>query len=131
MNIRNVTGHAASGVNVSKRRIFPARYNHRQIFVRRRHHPTVGRIDLVKLFQPAFAQDLEKKLVRKLSLLVFRGHDPFIDHDPLDAANRFLFRNARVGDAVKMSLQQRLFLFCTELAIFWEPLVMSARYEIE
>src|ERR1700736_1153668 len=53
----------ARGVNISQSRIFPARNENWQIFLRGSHHPTVSRIDFEKLFEPAFPQNLKQKLV--------------------------------------------------------------------
>ncbi len=131
VDVANVAGDATRSINISERGILPAGNEHRQILVRRRHHPTVGRIDLVKFFEVAFTQNLEKKFVWKFSLLIFRGPNPFIDHDPFDPTHRFLFRNASVGYAIEMAIEKLFFLLRTELAIVWEPLVMTAGNEIE
>ena len=61
VDIADVAGDATRGVNISEGRIFPTRHHHREIFLRRSHHPTVSRIDLVEFFEPAFPQNLEQE----------------------------------------------------------------------
>src|SRR5437868_11378096 len=55
MHIAARACYAASGINISPRRILPAGYKHRKILVRRGDHPTVGRVDLIKFLQPTFS----------------------------------------------------------------------------
>ena len=64
------------------------------------NHPTIGRIDLIKLLEAAFSEDFEKELMRKASLFFLRSGNPFVDHHSFDATNSFLFRDARVGDPI-------------------------------
>ena len=59
------------------------------------------------------------------------GGAPLLDHDLLDAAHRLCFRNARVGHAVEMPLEQRLFVVRRQLAIVRHALVVVVRHEVE
>ena len=70
-HVINHAGDAAGGIDISKRRVFPARHEKWEILVRSGDHPTVSSVDLVKLFQAAFAQNPVKELVRKSSLFAF------------------------------------------------------------
>ena len=127
MDVGDVTGNAAGGINIPESGIFPTRHNHRQIFLGRSHHPAVSRIDLVEFFKPALPQNLKQEFMRKFSLFVLGGENPFVDHDPFDPADGFLLGNAGVGHAIEMTLQERLFLLWAELAVVGQPLVFGSR----
>src|SRR5437899_11363250 len=131
MNLCDCSRDAARRVNISKSRIFPAGYNDRKGLVRGGDHPTVARVDLVKLLKPAFFENLEKELVRKTAFLFLRRGNPFIDDHSLDPANGFLFRDTGVGDSIQMTFEKLFLLLRTELAIIRKPHVLAARNEIE
>ena len=100
MDIGDCSRDATCGVNISQGGIFPAGHKHWKILVRSGNHPTIGRIDLIKLLEPAFSEDFEKELMRKAALFFLRSGNPFVDYHSFDPANGFLFRNARVGDPI-------------------------------
>ena len=99
--------------------------------MRRRHHPTVSRIDLVKLFKSALAQNFKEKLVWKFSVLIFRGQNPLVDDNSFDPANGLFLWNAGIGHAIEMAAEKLFFLLGTELAIIGQALVFCARDKIE
>src|ERR1043166_6370658 len=101
VHIGDCSGDTSSGINVSQRGIFPAGDKDRKILVSSGYHPTVVGINFIKFLQPAFSQNLEKKLMWKTTFAFLRRGDPFVDYDALDTPNRFLFRNTSVGNAVE------------------------------
>src|SRR5439155_230481 len=122
---------ATCRVNISQRRIFPARHKDTEILVRGGDHPTVARVDLVKLLETTFLEDFEKEFVWKAAFFFLRGGDPFADHYSFDPANGFLFRNARVSDPIQMTTKQLFFFLRTQLTIIRQADVLAARDQIK
>ena len=73
-------------------------------------HPAITGVDLVKFFKSAFSQDPKKEFVWETTLLFLRRNRPFVDHDPLDASNGFLFGYTGIGNPVQMATKQFFFL---------------------
>ena len=101
----HIPADAVAGIHVSQRCVFPSRDEHRQIFFRCGHQPTVFRINLVGILELAGAQDLVHEFVREVALALFVGSHPLFEHHAFDAAHGFHLRDASVGHPVHMAGQ--------------------------
>src|SRR5437899_11289954 len=106
MHVGNRTCDAARSINISQRRILPARYKDWEILMRSGDHPTVSRVDLVELLKSAFPQDPIAKFVGKSSLLLFPGARPFLQSDLLDPSLCILLRKTSLGHSIQMALRE-------------------------
>ena len=75
----------------------------KSVLFRSNNHPTVFRINLLKLLELSFAQNLVEKLVRK-ELAGAVGGVPVFHDDEFDAPHGFFLGDARVGDAVQVAI---------------------------
>ena len=94
------------GEHVAESGVFPAGNEDGEIFLGGGEHPTVLRIDLVELFEFAFAKNLEKKLVREATVSGGVGGAPLFGDDAFDAAHGCFFGDAGVGDAIEMAIEE-------------------------
>ncbi len=69
--------------------------------------------------------------MREIAFTLFIGVGPDFEHGFFHAAHRFAFRNAGVGHAVHVAIEQRLFVLGSERAITRHALVVIVRDEIE
>ena len=138
MPVRTVCGavmssvDAVRGEHVAERGILPARHEDRQVALRGRQQPAVlaDRFRRVARACRRGARDRGTRAGKKRSP-ASSAAQPFLEDDALDAAHRFFFRNAGVGDAVQMPIEQRLLVGRRQIAIVRHPLVVVVRDEIE
>ena len=131
MNVLDIASDYVAGVHIAHRRIFPARHDHRQIFLHRGVHPRILYIDLVILLQRTAFQHLIHKFVREIMLARRVGLCPDIDHRLFQPAHCLMFRNARVRHAVHMPVEQFLLILRRQIAIIRHAFVEIMRDEIE
>ena len=93
--------------------------------------PAVSRIDLIARLQNPRADHPVEKLVRKMPFAFGLRREPFVQHDPLDAPHGFFFRNARIGDAIQMPIEEPLFVLRRQLAVVGYALVVRMGHEVE
>src|SRR5438046_10724290 len=117
MDLSDGSRNATRGINISQGRILPAGHKDLKFLFCGGDHPAVPGIDLVKLLEPAFFENLEKEFVRETALFFLRCGDPFVDDRFLDSANRFLFRDAGIGHSIQMATEKLFFLLRTYLAL--------------
>ena len=117
-------------VHIPQRGVLPTRNEDRQAFLRRRHHPTVLRVDLIKLLELASHQHLVNELVREVARAVSIRPLPFLKHRGLDSAHGLLLRDAGVGHAVQVAPQQFGFVLWGQVAVVRHALVIVARDQV-
>ena len=93
--------------------------------------PAVGRVDLEVIVETPRQQHAIEKLVREQALAARVGSLPLLEHDGLDAPHRLVFRDARVGHAVEVTVEQLLLVLRRQVAVARQPLVMRVRDEVE
>ena len=106
-------------------------HDHRQVVLGRGDHPGVLRVDLVGLRQHAAEEDLVHELVREQRRPLAVVLHPPVQHRGLDPPHRLVLGNARVGDAIQVPIEQRLFVGRREVAIVRHPHVVIVRHEVE
>ena len=59
------------------------------------------------------------------------SRDPLLEHDLLDPAHSLHFRDAGVGDAVHVPLEERHLVFGSQVPVVGHALVVVVRHEVE
>ena len=108
---------AVGRVDVPQRGVFPAGHEDRQVLLRGRHQPAVARVDLVLRRELAAAQQPVEELVGEVLLAAAVGLEPVLEDGPLDPAHGFLLGDARVGHPVEVTLEQRLLVLRSQVAV--------------
>ena len=127
MDVLHVAGDAMSGVHVAEGGVLPAGNEHGEIFFRSGHHPGVLRIDLVGLLDRSVANNLIHKLMRIKPLVFAVLVHPMAQHSRFDPPHRLSLGDARVRDAIHVTIQQRLLVFGSELPVMRHLFVMGAQ----
>ncbi len=127
--------HAAvddpGGEDITEGRVLPARHEEGQVALGGGHHPRIRWVDLVVLLEEAFVERLVEELVGKKPLARAVGPLPQIEQHVLHAAHRLFFGDAGVGDPVEVTVEQRLFIGASEVAVVGDADVVVVRHQIE
>lgn len=102
--------------DVAHRAVFPSRNDDRNVLFAGGQHPTVLRVDFVVLLQYAAAQQLVHEFVRQVAFAFVVGIFPYLEDMLLQAAERFLFRDAGIRHAVHVVFEQFPFVLRRQVA---------------
>ena len=94
-----------AGEHIAKRRIFPTRNKHREVFFLRRNHPAVFGINLEAGLEFFGIQNTPKKLVRKKSLALRIGSHPLAKDHIFNASHRFHLRDTSIRHPIHVPVE--------------------------
>ena len=118
------------GENVARGAVFPRRADDRNVFLAGRDDPAVLRIDFIVLLQHAAADHLIDVLIRQVTLPFRLGLVPHVDQVLLQAAERLLFGDARVGHAVVMVVKESLLFLGRKVTVARHPVIVRMGDEV-
>ena len=131
MDVFDFAGDDMGGIHVAHSGVFPSGYDDRDVFLHRSDDPRILRVDLVILIELARLDRAPHELVREVTLPGSVGRHPFLKHGFFQAPHRFHLRDAGVGHAVHVAVEQGLLVGRREVAVMRHALVVIVGDEVE
>ena len=131
VDIFHIPFNAMAGIHVAERGVFPAGHEHGELFLLGGDHPAVFGIDLEAFLKFGRVEDAPEEFVWEEALALGVGIHPLFEDDIFNAAHRFHFGNAGVGDAVHVPLKEGLLVGGGEVAVVRDAFVEIVGDEVE